>query len=502
MKTYILKRLLLMIPTMFGITVVTFAIIRLAPGDPAMMRVGSSLTGTIRDQQVAAAIIERTRREFGLDRPIHEQYWLWLSKIVTLDFGRSYRDNRPVMDRIWDPTVRITERRLAVTLQLNILSMLLVYLIAIPLGIYSSTHQYSLADKVSTTFLFVLYSMPSFWVATILILFLGGGDYWHLFPITGISSLDAEQLPFSRWLLDRIWHLALPVFCLTYSGLAYVSRQMRAGMLEAGRASRASGVRLKGDLYLVAAVDDETAGRYGLRYPFEKGLVPARAAILGEATNFDVPHVFKGRIWFELDVLGRASHGAFPDDGVNAIEKACKVIPAVKGIPLPGHPRLGKDTISVGTIRGGKVVNVGAELCTPSFDIRWWPPLTSQDIRARVREAADRVVRQEGGFRVGEIRASEERDPLEFSEGSGLVRAVRSACRAVRGKEASLIGWYSSGEIYHMFKNGNIECGALFGPGEPWQAHAIDEHIPLQDLEDGAKVYALIALAMCGGAVD
>lgn len=238
MKTYLLKRLLLMIPTMFGITVVTFAIIRLAPGDPAMMRVGSSLTGSIRDQQLAAAIIERTRREFGLDRPIHEQYWLWLTKIATLDFGRSYRDNRPVMERIWE--------RLPVTLQLNVISIFLVYLLAIPLGIYSSTHQYSLADKVSTTVLFVLYSLPSFWVATILILFLGGGDYWHLFPITGISSLDAEQLPFFEWLLDRLWHLVLPVFCLTYGGLAYVSRQMRAGMLETIRQDYIRTARAKG----------------------------------------------------------------------------------------------------------------------------------------------------------------------------------------------------------------------------------------------------------------
>lgn len=278
------------------------------------------------------------------------------------------------------------------------------------------------------------------------------------------------------------------------------SKGMLAGMIEAVRAIHASGVRLKGDLYLVAAVDDETAGRFGLRYPFEKGLVPARSAILGEATNFDVPHVFKGRIWFEIDVLGRASHGAFPDDGVNAILKACKVIQAIREAPLGGHPRLGKDTVSVGTIRGGKVVNVGAELCTPAFDIRWGPPLTSRDIRARVLEAAERVARQDGDFRVGEIRASEERDPLEFSEDSGLVRSVRSACRSVRGRESGLIGWYSSGEIYHMFQNGNIDSGALFGPGEPWQAHAINEHISLKDLEDGARVYALIALAMCGGA--
>jgi peptide/nickel transport system permease protein len=238
MKTYILKRLLIMIPTMLGITVITFAIIRLAPGDPAAMRVGSSATGSIGNQQLANEIVEKTRAQFGLDRPIHEQYFLWLRRIVTLDFGNSYRDNRPVMDRI--------KERLPVTLQLNIISIFLVYLIAIPLGIHSSTHQYSLSDKITTTTLFVLYSMPSFWVATILILLLGGGDYWQIFPITGISSLDAEQLPFLEWLVDRIWHLVLPVFCLTYSGLAYVSRQMRAGMLETIRQDYIRTARAKG----------------------------------------------------------------------------------------------------------------------------------------------------------------------------------------------------------------------------------------------------------------
>ena len=100
MKTYILKRLLLMIPTMLGITVVTFGIIRLAPGDPAAMRVGSSAQGTIGEEQLAREIIEKTRAQFGLDKPIPVQYLLWLQRIVTLDFGRSYKDNRPVMDRI------------------------------------------------------------------------------------------------------------------------------------------------------------------------------------------------------------------------------------------------------------------------------------------------------------------------------------------------------------------------------------------------------------------
>ena len=134
MKTYILKRLLLMIPTMLGITVITFAIIRLAPGDPAAMRLGSGSSGMIGSQQLANEIIEKTRAQFGLDRPMHEQYWLWLTRIATLDFGNSYRDNRPVMDRIWE--------RLPVTLQLNLISIFLVYLIAMLAGCKDDVREY------------------------------------------------------------------------------------------------------------------------------------------------------------------------------------------------------------------------------------------------------------------------------------------------------------------------------------------------------------------------
>ena len=238
MKTYILKRLLLMIPTMLGITVITFAIIRLAPGDPAAMRLGSSMQGMVGNQQLASVIIEKTRQQFGLDKPLHVQFLLWLKSIVTLNFGRSYRDNRPVMERVWE--------RLPVTLELNLISIFLIYVLAIPIGIYSSTHQYALSEKVSTVFLFILYSLPSFWIATLLILFLGGGDYLHWFPITGIRSLNAEQLPFFERLLDHLWHMVLPVVCLTYGGLAYVSRQMRAGMLETIRQDYIRTARAKG----------------------------------------------------------------------------------------------------------------------------------------------------------------------------------------------------------------------------------------------------------------
>jgi peptide/nickel transport system permease protein len=238
MKTYILKRLLLVVPTMVGISLITFAILHLAPGDPAAMRLGSAASGMIRDQRQAGEIIAKTRAQFGLDKPIPVQYWLWLKSMATLNFGRSYKDNRLVMDKI--------RERLPVTLQLNIISLFLTYLFAIPLGIYSATHQYSAPDKAMTVGLFILYSLPTFWVATLLILFFGGGDYWHIFPISGISSLDAEHLARWAWLKDRAWHLVLPVFCLTYGGLAYISRQMRAGMLETIRQDYIRTARAKG----------------------------------------------------------------------------------------------------------------------------------------------------------------------------------------------------------------------------------------------------------------
>ena len=238
MKTYIIKRLLLMIPTMLGITIITFAIIRLAPGDPAALKIGSGAEGTLQSQQMAQAIIERTRKEFELDKPIPVQYIHWIRKIGTLDFGRSYKDNRPVWDKI--------KERLPITLQLNIISIILGYIIAIPLGVFSSTHEHSLTDKVLTVVLYILYSLPSFWVATILILYLCGGDYWRVFPLTGLHSINYEHMTAFQSFMDRMWHLVLPIFCLTYGELAFVSRLMRAGMLETIRQDFIRTARAKG----------------------------------------------------------------------------------------------------------------------------------------------------------------------------------------------------------------------------------------------------------------
>jgi peptide/nickel transport system permease protein len=238
MKLYLVKRLLQVIPTLLGITLITFLIIQLAPGNPALLKLRMTGEGQVSDDAISQQIIEQTKKLYGLDKPIPIQYLLWVKRVLTFDFGTSYKDHR----RVWD---KIAER-LPVTLQINIISILLVYLIAIPCGIYSATHSGSWQDRVLTVVFFVLYSLPSFWVAVLLIMFLGGGDFWDVFPVYGISALGSESWSFSKWFVDRLWHLVLPVTCLTYGGLAYLSRLARSGILEVIREDYIRTARAKG----------------------------------------------------------------------------------------------------------------------------------------------------------------------------------------------------------------------------------------------------------------
>lgn len=238
MKGYILKRLLQIIPTLLGITFITFLIIQLAPGNPATLKLQMTGQAQLGERGISPEVVEQTKKLYGLDKPLHTQYLLWVKRVFTLDFGTSYKDHRNVWDKIAE--------RLPVTIQLNLISIFLVYLIAIPFGVYSAVRPGSFWDHVLTLFFFFLYSLPSFWVAMLLIMGFGGGDFYDVFPVYGISSIGADALPIFKWLLDRAWHLVLPVTCLTYGGLAYLSRLARANMLEVIREDYVRTARAKG----------------------------------------------------------------------------------------------------------------------------------------------------------------------------------------------------------------------------------------------------------------
>lgn len=222
MTKYLIKRVLLIIPTFIGISLITYGMIRLAPGDYTTLRAG--LQGELKSGAVGKQILEEEKKLYGLDKPVLTGYMEWLGRMLTLDFGVSRRDGRPVSKRIAEA--------LPITLSLNIISIIIVYIISIPVGIVAGLKKDSLYDRVSSLILFILYSLPSFWVGLLLLMFLSGGEFLNLFPLGGILSDWAENLSFFDRAMNVLWHLVLPVVTLTYGGFAFLSRYMRANLLE------------------------------------------------------------------------------------------------------------------------------------------------------------------------------------------------------------------------------------------------------------------------------
>ena len=240
MKQYVLKRILLFIPTIIIITMITFLVCRLAPGDPTEMKMGKNAEAQKSDSknQMTQQAKEFYKRKFGLDKPLPVQYLVWMGNMLQGDFGNSFKDNRPVIDKIIE--------RLPITITISAISFLLIYLIAIPIGIYSASKQYSFIDRTTTVILFVLYSLPSFWVATLAIVYLCNVQYLKIFPTSGIKSEDFDSLTALGKLHDLFMHLFLPITVSSLAGFAFLSRQMRSSMLEVIRQDYIRTAKAKG----------------------------------------------------------------------------------------------------------------------------------------------------------------------------------------------------------------------------------------------------------------
>jgi len=215
MFIYILKRLLQFIPVFLGITIVVFFLIQLIPGKPAFQTEGLN-------PKISMEYYERLHSFYGFDKPIWEQYLLWLKKISTLDFGTSIVDGRPVWERI--------KERAPITLLINLLSLMLIFAIGIPLGITSALKKGKFFDNFITLLVFIGYSLPSFWVALILMHFLCIRLGW--FPLSGVHSLQYESLSGLEKFLDVLWHISLPVIISSMLSLAAITRYMRQSMSE------------------------------------------------------------------------------------------------------------------------------------------------------------------------------------------------------------------------------------------------------------------------------
>jgi peptide/nickel transport system permease protein len=267
MPAYITKRLLLMIPLIFGITLITFAVIHLAPGNPVEIQTEMSL-------KVTAQAKENMKKLYGLDKPLHHQYIDWLKRFKSLDFGESFVDGRKVIDKIIE--------RIPITLTINILSLIIIFIVAIPIGILSATKQYSWFDKLSTVFVFVGFSTPTFWLALLLMILFGVN--MGILPISGFQSIDVSEMGPLEKIVDVVRHLILPVGISAFGGIAGLSRYSRSSMLEV----------IRQDYIRTAKAKGLPESQVILRHAFRNALMPV-VTILG----LSVPGLIGGGVIFE-----------------------------------------------------------------------------------------------------------------------------------------------------------------------------------------------------------
>src|ERR1700677_4156140 len=195
MTTYLIRRILLIFPTLFGITLLTFLLIRLAPGNAALIKGGMGENG---GRAITAEAREQIIKLYGLDKPPLVAYGDWISKCLRLDLGESFVDHRPVTEKIAE--------RLPLTASLAGSALLLSYFIAIPLGVAAAIKRGQVVDRTISFVVFVLYSIPSFAAALLLILLVAGGDYLNLLPMYGADSINASEMGPFAWLWDRVLH--------------------------------------------------------------------------------------------------------------------------------------------------------------------------------------------------------------------------------------------------------------------------------------------------------
>lgn len=298
MKQYLLKQFLARIPLLLGITLITFTVIHLAPGKPTQLQ-------TELNPKVSYEARQRLEKLYGLDKPLPVQYWNWFIRLVRFDFGTSFQDDRPVLEKILE--------RIPITLSINILAMMLEFLVAVPIGVYSAVKHDSLLDKTFTLFVFIGFAAPGFWIALLLMEFFGVTLGW--LPVSGIQSFGSESFSFGWKVLDVAKHLILPIFVSAFGGLAGLSRYMRGSMLNVIRQDYIRTARAKG----------LPEGAVVYKHALRNALLPV-VTLLG----LSVPGLIGGSVIFET-IFGIPGMGRLFFDGVMARD-----YPVIMGILVIG----------------------------------------------------------------------------------------------------------------------------------------------------------------------
>lgn len=251
MASYILKRLLLMIPTLIGVMLITFIVTQFVPGGPVEQLI-SQLEGTGTSGEVSTSSagmykgakglaeehIQQLNALYGFDKPAYERFFNMMLRYATFDLGESYFHNKSVMELIIS--------KLPVSISLGVWSFLIVYLTCIPLGIKKAIRDGSHFDVISSTVILIGYAIPGFVLGVVLLVLFGGGSFWSIFPLKGIVSDNWQQMAWYELVLDYLWHMVLPIIASTVGSFAVLTMLTKNSFMEEIRKQYVITARAKG----------------------------------------------------------------------------------------------------------------------------------------------------------------------------------------------------------------------------------------------------------------
>ncbi|MEO8666578.1 MAG: ABC transporter permease subunit, partial [Ignavibacteria bacterium] len=235
MTSYFIRRFLLIIPTFFGITLITFLILQFVPGGPLemelmKMRMGGSQGGSETGgkggttQNIPQSAIDELTKFYGFDKPIHERYFIWVGNLLRFDLGRSYVFAEPV----WD----VISSRFPISIYFGLIGFILTYLVCVPLGVYKAVKNGSTFDFVTSALVFIGYAIPGFAFGALMLVLFGGGSFWDVFPLGGFRSDDFESLSFFGKIMDQVRHTILPVLSYLIGSFATLTILTKNSVIE------------------------------------------------------------------------------------------------------------------------------------------------------------------------------------------------------------------------------------------------------------------------------
>ena len=301
MLIYLLRRILIAIPTFLGITLVTFLIINLAPGGPIeqklqKMQMGDNARSSSIPPEVLAALV----KQYGFDKPVYERYWIWLKNISRFDFGDSFSYQEPVMD--------VISSKFPVSLQFGIASLILTYLICIPLGVKKAINAGGIFDQVSGIVLYIMVSIPPLVLGIFLIVWFAGGSYFDWFPIGGIKADNYDELTSIGKILDRVYHFILPLTCYVMGGFTELSMLVRNSMLDV----------IKSDYIRTARAKGLTSNIIYFKHALRNALIPVATGLGGFLRVFLAGSLIVETI-FNLDGIGLLGYRSILSRDYNVI---------------------------------------------------------------------------------------------------------------------------------------------------------------------------------------